>query len=372
MALTDLLQVSPPVTGQIRWLAGKNGISLYMASTIVVTRTTPPNYGYETVLSPVAGASGAWPAITIAQPLPPPPAWDACIAGDGTISVAYQVFGGGSNDLWVGSVADGEAGRQYGYGLYNCGLPRFLRDVSGNPGAGGMVSFVRDYRQWGLLLPQPPDKDGIVAAQFTPLVEASAGVAFGDLGKGMPSSLAVVYKTDRNTGPLSPGGLFTGKLSLAGYDLSKQALSTPTAILPEVEIAEFDAAAQAGIYCLLATTGDGALLMAAFDGAGKALGSPYLPLGPWNNNNCWAANPCIVADPAHSSDGLLGFRIACTVFEGDKPLGIYNAAVAVSPTGSIMLSTVDEDSGDATDITASDAFKAGQKLDDLLDDPQDF
>lgn len=335
MALTNSHE---PVTGAIRLVAGKSGISLYMANTTAATRTKPPFYSYETVLSPTGGADGTWPAITIAQPLPPPPAWDLCAAGDGTLNAAYQVFGGGSNILQVGSVADGEAGNQYGYGLYNCGMPRFLRDNSGSAPAKGLVSFILDYQQLGLLVPQSPDQNGNIAAEFVALTPASAGIVFGDLGSGsLPGNLTLIYKTDRCTGPLSPGGLFLGKLSLANYDLAKKTLATPQPLLTDMDIAEFDVAVQQGVYCLLMSMGNGSPLLAAFDNDGKMLGTPYPLYGVWSNTNGWIANPCIVADPQPDRTGdTLTFRIAFIVFDGDSPKDVYSDAVSVSPKNGVM------------------------------------
>lgn len=337
--ISEIPKIQP--TGPIRLVATKSGeITLYMAQIVSARRAKPPYYDFETVLSPLGSGDNALPAtITIPQPLPISPDWDLCVTSDGAVNMAYQVFGGGWNVLQVGAVADGEVPYPYGYGVRNCGAPRFLRDSSGNGPAMAWVSFVFEYQKLGLLIPQqsPPVQGGKVAAGFLSLAEASHGVAFGDLSGGdLPGSLTLAYKIDRRTGPLSPGGLFLGKLALADYDLTKKTLAAPQPLLSGAEVGEFDAAIQEGVYCLLASTGDGAPLLAAFDGGGKSLGTPYLPFGSWNGPGRWVANPTLVADPANSTSQMLSFTIAFILYEADAPKAIYTGNVQVSPSSGVI------------------------------------
>jgi hypothetical protein len=338
--ISTSLTVTTTVTGPIRLLAGKSGAGLYLGKTVGAQRSKPPFYRFETVLTPFAVDDGANAlaqagTITIPQPLPPAPAWDVWLAGDGSATLAAQSFGGAWNRLIVGPVKDGEVAPAYVFTGGDCGAPRFVRSTAPDSPGNPIVSAILGRQKLGLFLPQPADDKGQIAVNFLPLTEASYGVVFGDLASGLPAGVSLVYKTDRRTGPLSPGGLFTGQLALAGYDLSKKTLATPQPILAGLEIAEFDAAIQEGVYCLAASTGDGALLLAAFDSGGKPLGRPYLPAGPWNGVNRWIANPCIVADPQGGYGNTLGFRIAFILFDGNVPTGVYTDTVAVSPTGGV-------------------------------------
>ena len=330
------------VTGAIRLLAGPDGTVLYMAETRAATRDQPPLYDFETVLTPLsvgAGSKASTATATIAQPLPPPPSWDLSLSADGSLNVAYTIFGGGWNRCELGVVKNGQVANTYSYALGDCGAPRLVRNTSTTGTAKALTSAILDSQHLGLLLPQPASNGGDVSVEFLALVDATSGVVFGDLSADIPTAVTLVYKTANRTGPLSPGEGFPGSLSLARYDLSEQAVSSVQPLLDGAPFYELDAAFRADTYCLLASTEDGAPLLAAFDSAGRLLGTPYLPFGSWNTADRWISSPTITADPQYHLQDLLGFKVAFIEHEGDTPMAVHLSTVPVSPKTGIAPAT---------------------------------
>ena len=333
--MTALKGVS--VTGAIRLASSRTGPALYMASTGPQTPNAAPYYEFATTLAPVPfeGSASSMPTIVVPQPLSPPPAFDICFLADGTLDVAYQVFGGAWNELQVNSAGGGALKPLYGYAANDCGRPRFVRDTSSTGATTVAVTTTLDYQNVALLIPGTTETDGTVNVITTNLVSAAACVAFADLSGSTTANLSLVYKTDRKAAPLSPGNLFLGKLALAGFDLGRKTLGTPVPLVPDVELAEFDVAYQDGLYCLIATTGDGLPLLAVFDAAGKPVGDAYLPFGAWNNPRGWVTSPTIVADPAAFTNGALKFDFAFVEMDGDTPTGVLVSSIGATPKGGV-------------------------------------
>jgi hypothetical protein len=286
-----------------------------MARTGPTNRTTSPFYEDEMVLTAYSTLDGtpitSIAPVTVPLLLPQTPAWDLAAVADGGYELALSIFGGGWSRLVVNSVNAGKLTRAYGYTVEDSTFPRFVRPT-GSKVREQYVAAILSGKKLAIVAPQPPEGDGTVPVKTHTLVEEAAmGVVFGDLSNGLPSSFNLLYQENRTTGPLNRDGTFAGKLWFAPFDFTARKLGTPVRLLADpdpkldLDVADFDVAVNAGIYCVLAITGDGAPLLAAFnssgkpafDSSGKPVGQPFLPVGAWNNPDHWITSPTIVAKP---------------------------------------------------------------------------
>jgi len=333
MISTTIALSSITVTGAIRLVAATAGPALYMASTEDQTPSAAPFYDFATTLAPVAldGQTPSFPTVVLPQPLSPSPTFDLTFAADGTLEVAYQVFGGAWNNLHVETIGTSGSTLLYVYSAIDCGLPRFVRDISGRGAAASIpVTTILDSELAALLVAGEKDSEGEPGAISTDLVSAAACVAFADLSAGAPSTLSLIYKTEIKDGPQAPGEVTVGKLALAGFDMGTKTLGTPVPLLPKMPLAEFDIAYQGGCFCLLGTTGRGLPLLAAFDFKGQPIGAGLLPLGDWTSGTRWVTSPTIIADPTSSTPK---FDFGFIEMEDDMPVGITVSTTGASSSG---------------------------------------
>ena len=293
------------VTGSIRLSATASATSLFMARTGPTTRTTSPFFHYATVLTAYSldgTPSTSVAPVTVPLLLPQMPAWDVAEGADGQYELAMSIFGGGWNELVVNGVNGGKVTPSYAYTVEDSTFPRFVRSTGSSVDA-QYVAAILSGGELAIIAPQPPEPDGTVTVKILTLVKKAAlGVVFGDLSHGLPKSFNLLYQVNRTTGPNNRDGTFAGALWLATFDFSTDRLGTPVALLADMAFAGFDVAVNAGTYCVLAVTGDGAPLLAAFDSSGNPVGQPFLPVGAWNNTDHSITSPTIVAapTPAHA------------------------------------------------------------------------
>jgi len=318
------------ITGAVQLVSSGNQIGLYSGKTDEAVRTEAPFYDYETVLTsvPVGKSKALAPEnITIPQPLPGAPLWRLALAGDGVGEIAYTVFGGGWDILSVDTLKDGKQNPGYAYEVEETSNPTFILNSSASPSKQQFVSALFSGYQLGIIGlqeqdgQQVPHVSGIVGTSEAPV---STGRVYGDLSSGLPANVNVVYLTNKNVGPLAPSGAFCGSLFFASYDVNKDKLSTPVALLEGVEFSNFDLAVSGDTFCILAVTGDGSPLLAVFDNAGRISDSPYVPVGSWSNAGNWVASPTIVATPGAS----VGFSFAFIEMEEKTPSGIYTGTLS--------------------------------------------
>jgi hypothetical protein len=289
------------VTGSIRLSATASATSLFMARTGPANHTTSPFFEYEMVLTAYSlDGAPSRPISPVTVPLlsPQMPAWDLAAVADGQYELAISIFGGGWSELVVNGVNGGKLTPAYAYTVEDSTFPRFVRPTGSIVDA-QYVAAILSGEELAIIAPQPPEPDGTVTVKILTLVKKAAlGVVFGDLSNRLPSSFDLLYQVNRTTGPLNRDGTFAGTLWFAPFDSSgKGTLGTPVALLADMAFAGFDVAVNAGTYCVLAVTGDGAPLLAAFDSVGKPVGEPFLPVGAWNNTDHSITSPTIVAAP---------------------------------------------------------------------------
>lgn len=322
------------VTGSLRMVSQSGNpasVGLYMAKTQEVARTEAPFYKFETTLTalPFNGADPLSPKeIAMPQPLPVSPGWDVVLTESGEGSVCYSFFGGGWNTLKVDTITGGQVTTGYSYEVEASDKPAFMLNTSTTAAKQNYVSAVLSSCQLGLIGLQ--DQKGQLVPGVSDLVGSSenpvsSGSVLGNLSAGLPQKVSLVFKRDKNIGPLSPGGLFCGSLFFNTYDTTTYKLGTEVPVLSDIAFSEFDVAAAGDYFCLFAVTGDGAPLLGLYDQTGKALGSPNMPAGSWNNAGHWVANPTIVATPPGKE---IGFSFAFIEMEGDAPSCIYTGTLS--------------------------------------------
>ena len=318
------------VTGAVQFVSSGNQLGLYSGKTDEVVRTEAPFYEYETILTsvPFSKSKALAPEnISIPQPLPGPPLWKLLLVDEGVGEIAYTVFGGGWDTLSLDTFKDGKLKTNYAYEVEETSKPDFVLNSSTSPAKQQFVSALFSGYQLGIIGlqeqdgQQVPHVSGIVGSSEAPV---STGRVFGDLSNGLPVSVNLVYLTNKNVGPLAVSGAFCGNLFLASYDINKNKLGSPIALLEGVEFSDFDIAVAGNNFCLFGITGDGAPLIGIYDQAGNALGAPNVPVGSWSNAGRWVTNPTIVATPGKT----LGFSFAFVEMEDDKPLGIYTGTLS--------------------------------------------
>lgn len=322
------------VTGSIGVVLNAGQVGLYMSAMKAVSRTKAPFYNYEATLTALSfrGATPVTPSeIAIPLPLSIMPRWDAVFTDAGIGKVAYTVFGGGWNTLNVDAYKDSELKSGYTYDIKEIDRPYFLIQSAQSPAKQQYVSAIFSGYQLGIIDLQ--SQDGQQATKVLSIVGSSeapvsAGRVWGDLSNDhLPASLNLVYKTNKNVGPLAPSGVFCGSLFFATFDVNaapKDALGKSVPLLASVEFSDFDlAVGSSGEFCLFAVTGDGSPLLATFDSAGNASGSPYTPVGAWSNAGGWVSNPTIVATPSVVG----GFSFAFIEMDGDTPFCIQTGTV---------------------------------------------
>lgn len=321
------------VTGDIKLAVQGDALGLYMAQTSVVEPKSAPFYDFQTTLTSIAldGSTALTPALlTIPQPLPGMPSFDLVFTSDGAGELTYCQFGGGWNILTVDGFKDEALSSLYDYQVEESNKPHFLINTSDSAAKQQFVSATFSGYQLGIIGlqeqdgQQVPHVSGIVGSSDSPV---SGGRVFGDLSSGLPVTVSVIYKQDKDEGPLAPNGAFCGTLSFAPYDINADKLGTPVDLLSGTAVADYDLAVAAGTYGLLASTGDGSPMLALFDDKGALIGTPNLPLGSWNGADRWIVSPTIAPTPG----GKGGFSFAFVEMSEAGPVGLYTGTLAPPP-----------------------------------------
>lgn len=314
---------------------GSTGIALYTSKTgpgtskISVSNRMP----YETVLLPVngltmagLGSGAAWPTVIIPQWLPAVPEWCLAAAADGSLAGAVQVFGGGANALLVGIAKQGTLDIPAIYDREDYTQLRMLR---GAPPATAIQAYV------GAIA------DGAVLKLFSPvyrllpaggsrLIQAIAGVALQDSPES--NVLWIVYlQGGGRAAILSERGAALGRLNLTSFDRSLNSAGLTMPIIDRFEVAEFDADKRGDMYCLLASTPDGARLLLFNDnGDVTPLAWPVEDFGRGH----WLTSPTVQAvrtgRPDTNAAQLPAFLFAFVEMAGDEVLGFRLGAVTLT------------------------------------------
>ncbi len=274
-----------------------------------------------------SGLAALTPAgLSLPVMLPVDPLWDIQLSGSGKGYLASAIAGGAFSFLRVNSFEGETLSSYFSYEIEAVDYPSFVIHSGEGVAKQPYIAAIFSDNQLGIIGLQA--QDGMNVPGVSSLVGSSdkpvsAGRVWGDLSAGLPAKINLVYKINRSTGPLAPGGQFCGQLFMASYDTTQDQLGQPVALLEGLDVAQFDIAVSAGIVTLFATTGDGSPLLAQFDETGKPAGTPTQPPGSWSNAGRWAGEPSIIGLPG--VPGAFGF--AFFEFDGPAPASIQTGMI---------------------------------------------
>lgn len=274
------------------------------------------------------GPSAVAPArLVLPQLLSVPPSWDLQFSAEAAGTVGLTPFGGAWSTLAVDTFSGELTSPSWRYVVEQTERCRFLKNSAAGTPARTLLSAVFSGCRLGIIGLESQEGQlvpGVSVIVGSPEEPVQDGVVFGDLSKGLPDELGVIWLESVRAGAVSPDGTLPGVLRLAPYDHASDTLGTPVSLFEGVQISELDAAVLDTAACVVASTGSGALLVGLVGTDGSSLGTANLPVGPWSNVGCWITSPSVVPTPGKTP----GFTLAFAVMEDLEPVAVYVGTLA--------------------------------------------
>ena len=312
--------------GPLRVAAGNGSIAIYLAS----TEAAPPAVAdkqhnkYQAKLSPIPISGSAPAEIVMSQLLATVPAFDIATRADGSLAVAIELFGGGSNALVLGTAHHGDLKQAATYSDFtDYRFPRFVRGLapsgeSATAIANGAILVAIGDR------PLPRGGHGTKTPPYTKLADATSGVAIATVPPNGQQSLAL-FATRGDDGPQLPSGDFLGTLTFVSL-VNGRPTGTPQVLFHPGDIYSFDVDVQGDLALVLGSTKHGPRLITCDLATGKTTDIDWLQGYPVSGT--WIASPSVLALP-----GSKAFALAFYECSGSSATGIRYAQLDLSQPG---------------------------------------